>query len=175
MDENLKYPIGRFQWDAAASASDRMRAIEEIARLPGMLKSALAGLSEEQLDAPYRPEGWTVRQVVHHVADSHLNAFVRFRLGLTELEPLIKPYDEKAWAELADACSAPVEASVLIVQGMHDRWGLLLRTLSDEDFRRRFRHPERGLMSLDQVTRLYAWHGRHHVAHITSLRERMNW
>jgi len=133
----------------------------------------VAGLSEPQLDTPYRPGGWTVRQVVHHVPDSHINSYVRFRLALTENEPTVKPYDESRWAELADSRTAHIETSLALLESLHERWVLLLRSLSPADFRRQFRHPELGAVSLEKNLALYAWHGRHHVAHITSLRERM--
>jgi uncharacterized damage-inducible protein DinB len=156
--------------------ADRSREIEEILRTPEELRAALEELSAKQLDTPYREGGWTVRQVVHHVADSHLNAYTRFRLGLTEDEPLIKPYDEARWAELADARTAPVELSLVILEALHERWVLLLRSLSPADFERTVRHPQWSEpLTLDKLVALYAWHGRHHTAHILSLRERMGW
>jgi hypothetical protein len=139
------------------------------------LRAALNGLSEPQLDAPYRAGGWTVRQVVHHVPDSHLNAYVRFKLALTEYEPTIKPYAEDRWAELADTKSTPIEVSLVLLESLHDRWVRLLRSLSGEDWRRQFRHPELGVVPLEKNVALYAWHGKHHVAHVTQLRKRMNW
>ena len=172
---DLQYPIGRFEFPREVSSEDRARFIQEIAETPANLRAAVAGLSGEQLDTPYRPGGWTVRQVVHHVPDSHMNSYVRFRLALTEEEPTIKPYDEARWAELADARTAGIETSLALLETLHERWVLLLRALSDEDFRRQFRHPELGVVSLEKNLALYAWHGRHHVAHITSLRERMGW
>jgi len=132
-------------------------------------------LNEAQLDTPYRDGGWTVRQVVHHVPDSHMNAYIRFRLALTEHEPVIKPYDEAAWAELVDAKSAPPEISLTLLDALHDRWVRLLRSMSDADFLKQFRHPELGVVPLEKNLALYAWHGKHHVAHITRLRERMQW
>jgi uncharacterized damage-inducible protein DinB len=175
MEDDLRYPMGQFHWEGPATAADRAVAVEDIADFPARLKAALTGLSDEQIDTPYRPGGWTVRQLVHHLADSHLNAYARLRLGLTESEPSIKTWEEKDWAELPDARSAPVDASVVLLQGLHERWDLLLRAMSDADFERNLRHPDRGLMSLDLLTRLYGWHGRHHVAHITALRRRMGW
>jgi len=172
---DLQYPIGRFEFPREVSSEDRARFIQEIAETPANLRAAVAGLSGEQLDTPYRPGGWTVRQVVHHVPDSHMNSYVRFRLALTEEEPTIKPYDEARWAELADARTAGIETSLALLESLHERWVLLLRSLSPADFRRQFRHPELGVVSLEKNLALYAWHGRHHVAHITSLRERMGW
>ncbi len=135
----------------------------------------MGGLTGEQLDTPYRPGGWTVRQTVHHVADSHMNSAIRMRLALTEPEPVIRPYEQKLWAELFDARSAPVEPSLDLIQGLHARWVLLLKSMSAEDFARSFRHPEIGLVRLDKNLALYAWHGKHHTAHITGLRQRMGW
>ena len=131
--------------------------------------------SKEQLDTPYRPGGWTVRQVVHHLPDSHMNAYVRFRLALTENEPTIKPYEQQLWAELPDAKTADIEMSLKLFEGLHQRWVLLLRSMKPEDFHRKYIHPESGVNVLDNVLQLYAWHGKHHVAHITSLRKRMGW
>ncbi|HLN04185.1 MAG TPA: bacillithiol transferase BstA [Bryobacteraceae bacterium] len=172
---DLQYPIGRFAWSGPNSEDDRKRYIGEIEQAPSRLRAVVAGLSDAQLDTPYRPGGWTVRQVVHHVPDSHLNSYVRFRLALTEPEPTIKPYDESRWAELTDAKTAPIEMSLALLESLHSRWILLLRGLKQNDFAREFRHPELGTVSLDKNLALYAWHGRHHVAHITSLRERMGW
>jgi hypothetical protein len=172
---DLQYPIGRFEFPPEVSSQDRERFIQEIAETPANLRSAVTGLSAEQLDTPYRPGGWTVRQVVHHVPDSHMNSYIRFRLALTEEEPTIKPYDETRWAELADSRTARIETSLALLESLHERWVLLLRSLSPADLRRQFRHPELGVVSLEKNLALYAWHGRHHVAHITSLRERMGW
>jgi uncharacterized damage-inducible protein DinB len=180
--EDLQYPIGRFEWrdepageGLQATQSERQRWIQEIEQAPARLRAAVKGLRPEQFDTPYRPGGWTVRQVVHHLADSHLNSYVRFRLALTEREPTVKPYDEKAWAELVDARTSDTEVSLTLLEALHHRWAMLLRSLGPEDFVRRFRHPEHGPMTLEKTLALYAWHGRHHVAHITSLRERMGW
>lgn len=172
---DLQYPVGGFAWPAAVAPDDRRRYIDEIEQTPTNMRAAVTGLSEKQLDTPYRPDGWTVRQVVHHVPDSHLNSYLRFRLALTENEPTIKPYDEARWAELADARTAPVELSLALLDSLHKRWVLLLRSLSAADCSRKFHHPEMGEVTLDKNLALYAWHGRHHVAHITSLRERMGW
>ncbi len=171
---DLRYPAGRFQAPAAITADDHERYIAEIEDLVEGLRSAIAGFDDSQLDTPYRDGGWTVRQVIHHLADSHMNSFVRFKLALTEDSPVIKPYDEAAWAELADS-KQPVELSLLLLDGLHRRWVALLRSMSASDYERAFAHPERGLMRLDVNLALYAWHCRHHTAHITSLRSRMGW
>lgn len=170
-----RYPIGRFQFDADRAPELRAQWIEDLAQAPALLRQAVAGLNDRQLDTPYREGGWTVRQVVHHVADSHLNAYVRLRLALTEERPVIKPYSEKAWAELSDARTAPVDSSLALVEGLHQRWVALLRSLRPDDFARTFQHPETGEQSLDRLVAFYAWHGKHHSAHIRSLRERMGW
>jgi len=175
MDE-ARYPIGAFRFEGKADGSLREQWIDEIAAAPGHLRSAVARLTPGQLDTRYRENGWTVRQVVHHLPDSHLNAYTRIKLALTEDEPTIKPYAESRWAELPDARTGPVEISLALLEGLHRRWVLLLRELTPDDFNRRFRHPEHGRsMGLDEVLAMYAWHGRHHVAQITSLRKRMGW
>ncbi|HEU4387464.1 MAG TPA: bacillithiol transferase BstA [Blastocatellia bacterium] len=172
---DLRYPIGKFTFDKEAGPDDVKRFIDDIAAAPNRLRAAVEGLTEQQLDTPYRPGGWTVRQVVHHVPDSHLNSYVRFKLALTETEPTIKPYDEAQWAELTDARSAPVELSLALLDALHSRWIVLLRSLSPADLKRKFVHPELGEVPLIKNVALYAWHGKHHVAHVTSLRERMGW
>jgi hypothetical protein len=172
---DLRYPIGEFEWRGENSEQQRQRYLGEIEQAPAHLRAAVTGLSNEQLDTPYRPGGWTVRQVVHHVPDSHMNSYVRFRLALTEEEPTIRPYQENRWAELTDARTAPIEMSLGLLESLHARWILLLRGLGPQDLARRFRHPELGTVSLDRNLALYAWHGRHHVAHVVSLRERMGW
>ncbi len=174
-EQDPRYPVGRFQPPTAITATDRAAWIAEIEALPEHLRKAVSGLKDSQLDAPYRPGGWTVRQVVHHVADSHMNSLVRFRLALTEDAPTIKPYSEAAWAELADSKVAPVEVSLQLLQALHARWVMLLRSLETVGLSRTFKHPERGENNLDWAISLYAWHGRHHVAHITSLRDRQGW
>ena len=174
--DDLRYPIGAFRYTGDGSPARREQWIGEIATAPGQLRTAVAGLSPVQLDTPYRPDGWTVRQVVHHLPDSHLNAYTRIKLALTEEEPTIKPYEEARWAELPDARTGPVEPSLALLEFLHQRWLLLLRNLGPADFARRFRHPEHGRMfGLDEAVAMYAWHGKHHVAHITSLRRRMGW
>lgn len=174
--EDPRYPIGPFEFDGKADPKLREHWIGEIAAAPGALRAAVAGLTSQQLDTPYRTQGWTVRQVVHHLPDSHLNAYTRIKLALTEDEPLIKPYDQARWAELPDVRITPVETSLTLLECLHRRWVLLLRELGPAEFGRRFRHPEHGRsIGLDEVLAMYAWHGRHHVAQITSLRTRMGW
>src|SRR5438874_6674116 len=170
-----RYPIGKFNWSGSSTAEQRSRFIDEIAAVPQLMRSAVAGLNSSQLDTPYRDGGWTVRQVVHHVPDSHMNSYIRFKLALTENEPTIKPYDEAVWAELIDARLAPPEVSIKLLEALHDRWTMLLRSLSASDVQRRFHHPELGVVTIDQYIALYAWHGAHHAAHVTSLRERKGW
>jgi len=175
MEADLRYPIGRFKRPERLNEEERAAQIEAIAGAPARLSAAVASLNAAQLDTPYRPGGWTVRQLVHHLPDSHMNSYMRCRLALTEEEPTIKPYDEARWAELADAKSSPIEPSLALLDNLHKRWVLLLRSLAPSDWERTFRHPELGLMRLDQNLALYGWHGRHHVAHITALRERQGW
>jgi hypothetical protein len=172
---DLRYPVGKFQFEGNLDSKQRQALIEQIAAAPDQMRSAVQGLSEKQLDTPYRPEGWTVRQVVHHVPESHMNSYIRFKLAITEDEPTIKPYFEDRWAQLEDAHTAPVELSLDLLSTLHKRWVWFLKSLKDDDFKRLFRHPELGTVSLDKNIALYAWHGRHHVAHITSLRERLGW
>ncbi len=169
------YPIGKFTFDGALSEDQRRKLIDDIAQAPTRLRAAVQDLSPQQLDTPYREGGWTVRQVAHHVPDSQMNAYVRFKLALTEDEPTIKPYEQNRWAELADTRATPLEVSLALLDSLHDRWVRLLRSLTPQDWKRNFRHPELGIVSLEKNLALYAWHGRHHVAHITSLRERMGW
>ena len=173
--EDLRYPVGRHQRPASLTPEQRRAAIEAIAATPARMRDAVRGLGDIQLDTPYRPDGWTVRQVVHHVPDSHLNAYTRVKLGLTEDTPTIKPYDEAAWATLEDSRTTPVETSLTMLDALHDRWVRVLRSMAPSDFERRINHPELGPMTLDQVVAMYEWHGRHHVAHITGLRSRMGW
>jgi uncharacterized damage-inducible protein DinB len=172
---DLRYPIGKFHFDGPLSEEQKKTSLDEIARAPANLRAAVKGLSQAQLDTPYRPGGWTVRQVVHHVPDSHLNSYMRFKLALTEDEPTIKPYAEDRWAELADTKSTPVEVSLTLLDSLHDRWVRLLRSLTPDEWKRTFRHPDLGPMTLEKTLALYAWHGRHHVAHVTALREREGW
>jgi len=174
-DQDLRYPIGKFVREGKATDSQRPELIQQIADTPANLRAAIKGLTEQQLDTPYRPGGWTVRQVVHHVPDSHLNSYIRFKWAVTETEPTIKTYQEKLWAELDDARTAPIEISLQLLEALHKRWVIFLQSLKPTDFSRTLNHPENGLMKVDDLLRLYAWHGRHHVAHITSLRQRMSW
>jgi DinB superfamily len=172
---DLRYPIGEFTYDGPTAPEERQELLRDIEQTPGLLRVAVRGLSQQQLDTPYRPEGWTIRQVVHHVPDSHLNAYVRFKLALTEEEPTIKPYVEDRWARLPDTAATPVEVSLAMLDSLHDRWARLLRSLRPEDWKRTFRHPDLGVMDLEKTLALYAWHGKHHVRHITSLGERNGW
>ncbi len=176
MTEDLRYPIGKFTMPGPElTPEQRQECIQRIAAAPAALRAAVRGLTPAQLATPYRPGGWTVAQVVHHVADSHINAFCRVKLALTEKEPAIKPYLQDRWAELPDAREAPIETSLALIEGLHQRWVQLLRSLKPEDFRTRFLHPETGPQSIDRVVALYSWHGAHHTAHITSLRARNGW
>lgn len=175
---DLRYPVGEFQPQTDVSAARRELMIQSIAEAPAQLRRAAQGLSPAQLDTPYRPEGWTVRQTVNHVADSHLNGYVRFKWALTEPEPMIKPYDEKLWAELADGQDGEPAVSLALLDALHQRWATLLRSLKPEDFARTLRHPQQpqwGAFTLAMMLSLYEWHGRHHTAHITALRQRMGW
>ena len=173
--DDLRFPVGRFQRAEELSAAQRRDAIAVITATPAELRGAVRGLSDAQFDTPYRPDGWTVRQVVHHIPDSHANALIRFKLALTENTPTVKPYDEAAWAKLEDARSTPIEISLSLVDGLHDRWIRVLNAMSPADFKRTLNHPEHGVMSLDHLLALYAWHSRHHIAHITNLRSRNGW
>jgi uncharacterized damage-inducible protein DinB len=171
---DLSHPIGKYE-HKSLTPTERDIAIAQIAATPEGLRNAVAGLSHEQFDTPYRPGGWTVRQVVHHIPDSHLNSYVRFKLALTENEPTIRPYDEALWAKLRDSRDTPVEVSLTLLEALHHRWDVLLRSMEPQDFARRLRHPALGTMTLDDLVGHYAWHGRHHVAHITALRAREGW
>jgi hypothetical protein len=172
---DLAYPIGKFTRPTTVSVEDRRRFVDELSTAPARYRKAVDGLNDAQLDTPYRPGGWTVRQVIHHVPDSHLNSYCRFRLALTEDDPTIKPYAEDKWAELYDARTLPIEPSLRLLESLHARWVGLLGSLSDADWKRTFRHPDLGTMPLDVNLALYAWHCPHHLAHITNLRARMGW
>ena len=172
---DLRYPIGKFNYDGPISEETKQKYLDEIAHAPANLRASIDGLSQQQLDTPYRPDGWTVRQVVHHVPDSHMNSYIRFKLALTEDNPTIKPYAEDRWAVLADTQNTPIEVSLMLLESLHTRWMRLLGSLAAADWKKTFRHPDLGPMTLEKSLALYAWHSRHHVAHITQLRKRMGW
>ena len=174
---DLSYPIGTFSVrEATVAPEERAGLITAIAELPAQLRSAVQGLSEAQFDTPYRPGGWTVRQVVHHVPDSHLNAYIRFKLALTEENPTIKPYEEARWAELPDTAGTQIGVSLVLLEALHRRWVVLLKSMTDEQWSRTYFHPDHQTsLRLDAMLAMYAWHGKHHTAHITRLRERMGW
>lgn len=172
---DLKFPVGPFAWSGSNSNEDRSRFIAEIAATPERLRRAVTGLSTEQLEIPYRPGGWNVRQVVHHLPESHMNSYIRFKLALTEDHPTVKPYDESRWAETEDTRRTDIHVSLDLLDSLHLRWVVLLRSLTPTDLQRTFQHPDLGTVSLDRNLALYAWHGAHHIAHITTLRERMGW
>ena len=175
MTNDPRFPIGKFHYDGTMTEQQKAQCLDDIEQTPARLRAAVRGLNDQQLDTPYRDGGWTVRQVVHHVPDSHMNSYVRFKLALTEDEPTIRPYMENLWAELPEAKSAPIELSLSLLESLHKRWVLALRGITADGWKRNLRHPEMGLLSLEKTLALYAWHGKHHVAHITSLRERMGW
>lgn len=162
-----RYPMGKFSFSPFSDDAARQAAIADIRDLPKQLKAALTPFNGDKLDIPYREGGWTLRQLIHHVADSHMNAFLRFRWGLTEDKPTIKPYDEKAWALLPDS-SLPIDASLAIIENVHHRWTVMMELTPTEDFARELIHPDNGPMSLDKLLQLYAWHGKHHVAHVAN-------
>jgi DinB superfamily len=170
-----RYPIGKFSFPTSTDEAQRKQFIEQIAQAPAALRAAVKGLNDKQIETPYRDGGWTVRQVVHHVPESHMNAYIRFKLALTEHEPTIKPYMEDLWAETEEVKTTPLKVSLVLLDSLHERWVRLLRSLKPEDWKRTFRHPELGTISLERNLALYSWHGRHHVAHITELRKRMGW
>ena len=172
---DLRFPIGTFSPSPTLTTDQRRALIAKIANTPAELRRATAGLSDAQIETPYRPGGWTVRQVVHHVPDSHMNAYVRFKLALTEDKPTIKPYNESLWAQVADTPRTPIEVSLTLLEMLHKRWTILLESMRGEDFARRLVHPEHGEISLDWLLQLYAWHGAHHTAHVTELRKREGW
>ena len=172
---DLRYPVGRFDPKGALPAGGRSALITSLAAAPARLRAAVEGLSDAQLDTPYRDGGWTVRQVVHHVPESHMNAYIRMKWGLTEDAPLIKTYDENLWAQLPDDRTAQIQPSLALLEALHQRWVLLLDRMSDTDYARTIKHPEWGQVDLLMLLKLYEWHGRHHVAHITALRDRSGW
>ncbi|MBM7703559.1 YfiT family bacillithiol transferase [Metabacillus iocasae] len=171
--KDARYPIGLFQQEDVTDEKIE-RWMKEIEELPKNLREVVEGLKDEQLDTPYREGGWTVRQVIHHVADSHMNSYIRFKLALTENNPTIKPYEEAEWAKLGDS-TLPIEVSLSLVEGIHTRWGMILKGLSEQERNRSFYHPESGVMTLETAINMYAWHGNHHVAHIQALREKVGW
>jgi uncharacterized damage-inducible protein DinB len=173
--QDPRFPVGKFHAPETIALQDRAGWIEDVAAAPARLRAALAGLSPEQLDTPYREGGWTLRQVAHHVPDSHMNAYIRFKLALTEADPTIKPYKEAVWAELNDTVDTPVETSLVLLEKLHERWVILLRGMSEEAWKRNFVHPEMGQVPLERSLAIYAWHGKHHVAHVTELRKRRGW
>lgn len=175
MNHSLRFPIGDYSFDGNASVEQYSNWIDAIEAHPAELRAAVQGLNDAQLDTRYRPDGWTVRQVVHHLADSHMNSYIRFKLGMTESEPTIRPYNEALWAELDDARIGPLNCSLNLIEALHERWGIFLRSMHPEDFKRSLIHPEIGTERLEWFLGFYAWHGKHHVAHITSLRDREQW
>jgi uncharacterized damage-inducible protein DinB len=170
-----RYPIGKFSYSGSLTAEQKQQCLSDIEQAPANLRVALSGLSDLQLETPYRDGGWTLRQLAHHVPDSHMNSYIRFKLALTEDEPTIKAYMENLWAELPEAQHAPIEVSLTLLDALHRRWMLMLLKFTDTEWKRTYRHPELGPMTLEKTLALYAWHGRHHVAHVTSLREKMGW
>ena len=175
MIDDPRYPTGKFNYNPSITPDSRTRAIAAIREAPAALRAAVRGLDDAQLDTPYRDGGWTVRQVVHHVPESHMNAYIRFKLALTEDNPTIKPYQEDAWAKLADVNRTPIDTSLGLLDALHQRWVTLLDLLKPEDFNRPLVHPESGPLTLEYLLQMYAWHGKHHVAHVTALRQRRGW
>ncbi len=174
--KELQYPIGKWEYEETHDEFEREMLLDSLAMIPAILRSEVDQLSDDQLDTPYRPEGWTVRQVVHHLADSHLNAYTRFKLALTEIEPVIKTYDQEMWAETADSKSAGIDFSLDLLDAVHRKWNELLRSLTESDLLKSYFHPETGeLVSLNEALSLYEWHGRHHIAHITTLKQSSGW
>ena len=175
MTNDPRYPIGKFNRVTSLTAAERATCIEQVAAAPAQFRRAVAGLTPTQLDTPYREGGWTVRQLAHHVPDSHMNAYLRFKFGLTEDSPAIKTYEEKDWAKTPEVAATPVDVSLALLDALHARWVTLLRSMTPQQFERTLKHPEMGPTTLDTMLALYAWHGRHHTAHVTSLRERKAW
>jgi hypothetical protein len=174
--EKLKYPIGKFEKPEEITAEIISEWISDITSFPARLRSAVNHLTNDQLDTPYRPDGWTIRQVIHHCTDSHMNSLMRLKLALTEDQPTIKPYIQNRWAELSDSKNMPIEASLKMLEGIHERWTVLLNDLTEEQFKRTFVHPENGnIFRIDENTALYAWHCNHHLAHITETKKRNSW
>ena len=172
---DIRYPVGKFSPQPTLTDAERTTCIRQIAEAPVALRSAVKGLHDSHIDTPYRDGGWTVRQIVHHLPDSHLNAYIRFKLAITEQSPTIKPYEQQLWAELHDARTSPLEVSLTLLEALHLRWVAFLQSLQASDFSKMFVHPENGPRNLDWLLQLYAWHGRHHTTQITEFRKRMNW
>ena len=175
MSDDLRYPIGKFEYAGLMSQDQRRQCIADIEAAPAKLREAVTHLTDAQLDTPYRPQGWSVRQVVHHVPESHMNAYVRFKLALTEDEPMVKPYKEDAWARTGEVRTTPIDISLTLLECLHQRWVGLLRSMSAAEFERKLKHPELGTVTLDRYLAMYAWHGKHHLAHVTGLRKRNGW
>jgi hypothetical protein len=173
--DDLRYPTGRFTLDPHVTPEKRAGWIRRIAEVPSKLRSTVQGLDESRLQTPYRPGGWSVRQVIHHLPESHMNAFVRFKLALTEDTPTVKPYDEAAWSNIADTARTPIDVSLTLLDALHARWVILLESLAPADFSRRLFHPEQGAIDLEWMLQQYAWHGHHHIAQIEGLRKREGW
>ena len=173
--QDLSYPIGKWTFTPNMTREHRAALIQQIAEAPAQLRAAVKGLNPEQLNTSYRPGGWTVRQVVHHVPESHMNAYIRFKWALTENAPAIKAYDENAWSNTPEVKATPTDCSLAILESLHERWVILLKSLADKDWQRTIEHPENGTMALEKLLAIYAWHGRHHAAHITELRKRNGW
>jgi uncharacterized damage-inducible protein DinB len=173
--DDLRYPVGKFRPEPDATPEKRRAWIRQIAGAPAALRQAVIGLNAEQLETPYRPDGWTVRQVVHHVPESHMNAYIRCKLALTEDNPTIKTYDETAWSKVADTARTPIDVSLALLDALHTRWVILLESLDESEFGRPLVHQDLGQVTVDWMLQHYAWHGRHHVAHITALRQRRGW
>ena len=175
MSDDVRYPVGPCEWPAEVSAEEKRTHLRDIAELPVKLRAAVAGLAVQHLDIPYREGGWTIRQIVHHIPDSHMNSYVRFKLALTEDQPTIKPYDEKLWAEMPEARTGPIEMSIDLVDALHRRWSLMLQNMTEADFERSLLHPDIGPLKLKSLVAGYGWHCRHHVAQIVATRRRMGW
>lgn len=175
MSDELRYPMGPWTWPAEVTPAERAQHIRDIEELPAQLREAVTGLDPRHLDIPYREGGWTIRQIVHHVPESHMNSYIRFKLALTEDNPAVKPYDEALWAKLPDASTAPIELSLNLADALHQRWVIVLRAMTDGEFERTYYHPENGTHKLDAILGLYAWHGRHHAAQIVATRKYYGW
>ena len=175
MVDELRYPVGPCVWSTELNAEEKRRHMRDIAELPTKLREAVAGLAPQHLDIPYREGGWSIRQIVHHIPESHMNSYTRFKLALTEDQPTIRPYDEKLWAEMPDARTGPIAPSLDLTEALHSRWSLLLENMTEADFDRTLRHPEIGVLKLTSLLAGYAWHCRHHVAQILATRQRMGW